>query len=254
MDNTRELDDDTPQHPSPPNVMSKSTNLSPSETKLTDSGSHRPTSGPTLQGRPSYVTMTRNALSDERLDSATGANPAAASGQSSRRRETRPTDNPAATAISEAASGGRQPKTERRDASRFDIELDARSRVGQQVRLRISAALLLLVILTSGPPLQPPSDVGNTQSIALQPISSSRPSDISASKEARAAQRDDVTNPGPILSASSTMRVTSQLRPVTSPPSSLNVLPSRELQETDNIRLGPPRPEETRERYESPFP
>ena len=100
-------------------------------TRSTDSGSHRPIAGPTLQGRPSYATMARNALSDERLDSAAGANPAVSPGQSSRRREPRPTDNPPEMAVSGATSGGRQPITERRDASQFDIELDARSRVGQ---------------------------------------------------------------------------------------------------------------------------
>jgi hypothetical protein len=53
MGSTRRLDDDTPRPPSPPDVMSKSTNISQSKTKLTDSGSHRATSGPTPQGRPS---------------------------------------------------------------------------------------------------------------------------------------------------------------------------------------------------------
>ena len=101
----------------------------------TNSGTHRPTGGPTLQGRPSYATIARNALSDERLDGAAGANPdGVASGQSSRRREPRPTDNPPATAISGETSGGRQAITERVDASQFDFDLDARSGVGQVSR------------------------------------------------------------------------------------------------------------------------
>ena len=47
--------------PSPPEVMSKSMNISQSETKLTDSGSQA-ASGPTLQGKPSYVSTVRNGL------------------------------------------------------------------------------------------------------------------------------------------------------------------------------------------------
>ncbi|KAF8476359.1 hypothetical protein DFH94DRAFT_758739 [Russula ochroleuca] len=53
MESTRGQDDDTPQPPSPPDVMSKSTNIFQSRTKLTDFGSHRVTNGPTPQGRPS---------------------------------------------------------------------------------------------------------------------------------------------------------------------------------------------------------
>ena len=118
MDNTvsgsRRQDNDTPQSPSPSNVMSKSTNISQSE-------SHRATTGPTLQAKPSYAAMARKALSDERLDSAAGASPGAAS----RRREPRPTDNQT-TAHQAAASRGRQATTEQ-----FDVELDARSRAGK---------------------------------------------------------------------------------------------------------------------------
>jgi hypothetical protein len=113
---TRRQDGDTQQSPSPPNVMSKSTNIS-------QSGSHQATTGPTLQGRPSYATMatSRKALSDEHLDSAAGASSAAAS----RRSEPRPTDNQT-TVHPAAASRGRQPTTEQ-----FDVELDARSRAGK---------------------------------------------------------------------------------------------------------------------------
>src|SRR6266852_1130548 len=116
MDNsgTRRQDDDTPQFPSPPNVMSKSTNVS-------QSGTHRATTGPALQARPSYATMSRKALSDKRLDAAAGGSPGAVS----RRREARPTDNQT-TAHPAAASRGRQATTEQ-----FDVELDARSRAGK---------------------------------------------------------------------------------------------------------------------------
>jgi hypothetical protein len=117
---TRRQDGDTQQSPSPPNVMSKSTNIS-------QSGSHR--AGPPLQGRPSYATMARKALSDERLDSAAGASPGAAS----RRSEPRATDNQT-TAHPAAASRGHQPTTEQ-----FDVELDARSRAGK-VRNPIAAS------------------------------------------------------------------------------------------------------------------
>lgn len=47
MDRLDVVDDDTPQPPSPTHVMSKSTNISQSKIELTDSGSHRATSGPT---------------------------------------------------------------------------------------------------------------------------------------------------------------------------------------------------------------
>ena len=118
MDNpasgTRRRDDDTQLPPSPPNVMSKSPNISQSE-------SHQATTGPTLQGRPSYPTMgtSRKALLDERLESAAGASSATAS-----RRESPPTDNQ--TAHSAAASRGRQTTTEQ-----FDVGLGARSRAGK---------------------------------------------------------------------------------------------------------------------------
>jgi hypothetical protein len=59
MGSTRGPYNDTP---SPPEVMSKSTNISQSETKLTDSGSHA-TSGPTRQGELSYVSTAGDDLS-----------------------------------------------------------------------------------------------------------------------------------------------------------------------------------------------
>jgi hypothetical protein len=185
---TRRPDDDIPLPPPPTDILSKSTNI------LTDSGSHRPISGSALQGRLPFVTMAINALS-EHLDSDAGANPAAASGQLSRWRAPRPTDN-RISAIPGAASRGFQAIKERRDTNRFDIELDARSRAGQ-VSPRIGI-VLLFVILNSAPPLQSP-DANSTQSASVHPISNS--SNISVSKESRAAQREGVTNPGPILSA-----------------------------------------------------
>jgi hypothetical protein len=60
MGSTRGPYNDTP---SPPEVMSKSTNISQTaETKLTDSGSHA-TSGPTRQGELSYVSTAGDDLS-----------------------------------------------------------------------------------------------------------------------------------------------------------------------------------------------
>jgi hypothetical protein len=122
-------DNDTTKS-SPPDVISKSTNISQNKTKSADSSSRQVTSGPALQGRPSYAAIARGERSDKRLNSAPGANPAAASSQQSRRRGPRPTDNQT-TAIPGETLRGRQAITERRDANQFDIELDARSRAGQ---------------------------------------------------------------------------------------------------------------------------
>ena len=78
MDNTvtgtRRQDDDTPHYPSPLNVISKSTSIS-------QSGSHRATTGPTPQVSSSYATMDMKTLSDERLNGAAGASPAVMSEQ-----------------------------------------------------------------------------------------------------------------------------------------------------------------------------
>ena len=246
MDRTRAVYDDTPQTPSPPNVPSKSTNIPPSMTKSADSGSRRPASGPTPQKRLSYAEMAKKGLSNERLNGAAGANPAVAPGQSSRR-VTRPTGNPPATAVSGATSRGRQPIAERRDTNQFDNELGQRSRGGRQVSPTLAQYFCSLVILTSGPPLQPSSDTDDTQNAPVHPTSSSKPSDISASKQARTAQRDGVTNSAPVLSASS-MRVRRST-------SFRDASHSRASQETDsNIPSVPPRPEETKARYESSLP
>jgi hypothetical protein len=183
MDPTSGPDNDTTKTPSPPEVPSKSTDTSPSKTKLTDSGPHRATSGPTLQGRPSYASIARKALSAERLDSAAGASPATASSPPSRRREPRPTDS-RATAVPATVSRGRHATAQRKGISEFDVELDARSRARPPVSPRV---VLPLVILTNDRPLQPPADVDNTRNVVAPHISKS--SDISVSKEARAAQR-----------------------------------------------------------------
>ncbi|KAH9987958.1 hypothetical protein BJV77DRAFT_764715 [Russula vinacea] len=224
MDRTRAVSDDTPQAASPPNVPSKSTNTPPSMTKSADSESRRPASGPTPQKRLSYAEMAKKGLSNERLNGAAGANPAVAPGQSSRR-VTRPTGNPPATAVSGATSRSRQPIAERRDTNQFDNELGQRSRGGRQ----------------------PSSDTDDTQNAPVHPTSSSKPSDISASKQARTAQRDGVTNSAPVLSASS-MRVRRS-------PSFRDASHSRASQETgSNIPPVPPRTEEMREKYGIPIP
>ena len=178
-----------PQPPPQPDILSEVTNI------LTDSGSHRPTSGSAPQGRPPFVAKAINALSDEHLDSDAGASPVVALGQPSRWMEPRPTDNQI-SAILGAASRGFQAITERGDANQFDVELVARSRSGE-VSPHIGV-VLLFVILNS--PLQSP-DADSMQSASVHLISSSNLSDTPAPKEARAAQREGVTNPGPILSA-----------------------------------------------------
>ncbi len=229
---TRRRDDDTQQSLPPPNVMSKSTNIS-------RSGSYRASTGPTLQERPPHATMARTSLSDERIESAAGASPATPP----RRREPRPTGNQT-TAVPAAASRGHQTTT-----GQLDVGHDARSRAGQ-----VSPHVGISTFARHPhlrPLLQSPPDVDNTQSVAVYPISSSPLSTISASKAARAAEREVVTSPGPILSATS-MQLTSQLHPVTNAPPIRNML-TRALQGNgSNISLAAPVPEEKREWNESP--
>ena len=154
MDPTCEPNNDTTKTPSPPEVMSKDTNISSSKNKLTDSGPHLATSGPTLQRRPSYTTIARKGLPDERLDSAAGASPAAASSPSSRRREPHPADS-RSTAIPATVSSDHHATAPRRDISEFDVGREAQSRARSQVTPRV---VLLFVILANDPPLQPPAD------------------------------------------------------------------------------------------------
>jgi hypothetical protein len=131
MDPSSGRDKDTTKSPSPPDVMSNSTNiLSQSRTKLTDSGSRPANSRPTLQERPYYATIARKAVSNEHIDSAAGASPGAASNRQSRTREARPAGN-RSTAVPAAVSRDRQAATLRRDISELDAELDAQSRPGQ---------------------------------------------------------------------------------------------------------------------------
>jgi hypothetical protein len=144
MDPTSGLDNDNTKTSSPPDALSNSTNTSQSKTKLTDSGSHLATSGPTLQGRSSYATI-RKTISNERLDSAASASAGTASSRPSRTREARPTDDQP-TAVPAAVSRGRQAVTQRGDISKFDVEVNAQSRAGQ-----VSVAVLFLVILTNDP-------------------------------------------------------------------------------------------------------
>lgn len=107
------------------------------------------------------------------------------------------------------------------------------------------------MILTGGPPLQPPLDADNTQHASAYIISSSRSSSISASKETRAAQREGITNSGTTASASS-MQLPVHL--VTNSPPSRNALPRalRENRGNTALPVVAPGPEESRKRHESP--
>jgi hypothetical protein len=105
------------------------------------------------------------------------------------------------------------------------------------------------VILISGPPLQLPLDADNTQHASAHIISSSKSSSISASKETRAAQREGITNSGTTASASS-MQLPVHL--VTNSPRSRNALPRALRENSSNISLLAPGPEESRKRNESP--
>lgn len=143
MDPTSGRDNDTAKSPSPPNVMSKTTPQS--KTKLTDSGSRQATSGPISQGRLSYAAIARKAASNERPDGAAGASPGAASRQSSRTRNTHPTDNQSTAVVSR----DRQAAALRGDTSRFGVEVDAQSRASQvssQLPARVAMALPLVII------------------------------------------------------------------------------------------------------------
>jgi hypothetical protein len=88
--------------------------------------------------------------------------------------------------------------------------------------------VLPLVNLTSGPPLQSSTSAGCTQNVAAHPISSYN---LSALKEGRAAQREGVTSPGPILSTSS-MKLATRTRTQLTPLPSQDVQPSRASQGT----------------------
>jgi hypothetical protein len=189
MDATSGHDNDTTKSPSPPDVMSNSTNISSqSRTKLTDLGSRQATSRPTVQGRPSYAAIARKAISNERLDSAASDSPGSASSRQPQTKEARPADI-RSTSIPAAVPRDRQATAQRRDISELDVKHDAQSRAGQ-VSPRI-AVVFQLVILTNDP-LQPPANADNTRNVA-HPTSSPMAPDISTSKEAHAAKREGVS-------------------------------------------------------------
>ncbi|KAF8476411.1 hypothetical protein DFH94DRAFT_759052 [Russula ochroleuca] len=166
MDATSGHDNDTTKSPSPPDVMSNSTNISSqSRTKLTDLGSRQATSRPTVQGRPSYAAIARKAISNERLDSAASDSPGSASSRQPQTKEARPADI-RSTSIPAAVPRDRQATAQRRDISELDVKHDAQSRAGQ-----------------------PPANADNTRNVA-HPTSSPMAPDISTSKEAHAAKRE----------------------------------------------------------------
>ena len=150
MNTATGLDNDTTKSFSPPDALSKSTNMPRSTTNLTDLGSHQAASGPTLYGRSSYATIDRKTISNERLDGATGASPGAAPSRPSRTKESRPADHQS-TAVSATVSMDHQGTAQRIDSSQFGVEADARSRAGQ-VSPRV-AIVLPPIVLTDDRPL-----------------------------------------------------------------------------------------------------
>ena len=136
MDSTSGPDNDTTKSSSSPDFLSKSTNMSQSKFKLADSGSHQATSGPTLQGRLSYASIARKAVSNERLGS---VSPGAASSRPSQTRVARPADNQS-TVVPAAVSMDRQATARSGDISKFDVEVHTQSRAGQ-VSPRVSVVL-----------------------------------------------------------------------------------------------------------------
>lgn len=139
MDSTSGPDDDktrSTKSPSSSDILSKSTNMSQNKTKLADSGSHQATSGPALQGRLSYASIARKAVSNERLG---GASPGASLSRPSQTREVRPADNQS-TVVPAADLMGHQATARRGDISKSDIEVHTQFRAGQ-VSLRVSVVL-----------------------------------------------------------------------------------------------------------------
>lgn len=129
MDLTSGLDGDTTNYPLPPSVVSKSSNMSECETKMTDSRSHQATSGPTLRGRPPYATISGKEAPTER-GNVVSAGPGAASSQPSRTRITQHADNQSA-AVPAAVSGGSQATAQLGDISRFGVDVNAHSQTNQ---------------------------------------------------------------------------------------------------------------------------
>jgi hypothetical protein len=152
MDFTSGPDNDTTKSPTSPDVLSKSTKMSQSKSKLADSGSHQATSGPTLQGRSSYAPIARKAVSNEPLGS---ASPGAALSRPSQTRAARHADNQS-TVDPAGVSMDRQATARRANISKFDVEVHTQSRAGQvsprvsvvlQLRLRSSPMTLYYSIL-----------------------------------------------------------------------------------------------------------
>jgi hypothetical protein len=145
MDDTNGPDNDTTRSPSPPDVMSKSTNISQSKTKSTNSGPRQASGAQTFQGRPSYAAMATKALSSEHLDSAAKASPGAASSRPLRTREDRPADN-RLTAVPAAVLRDRQGTAHHGDISGFGVGVGAQSRTGQ-----VSPRVVVVLHLWSSP-------------------------------------------------------------------------------------------------------
>ena len=195
MDATSGRDNYTIKSPSPPDVMSNAMNISSqSRTKLTNPGSHQATGRPTSQGKLSYATAGKKAVSDERLDSAASPSPGAASIPPSRTKGARPADN-RPTIVPAEVSTDHQATAQRRDISELDVKHDAQSQTGQVSSLvAVTSAAVPLVILTDDSLPQPPADdADDTRNVVVQPISSSMAHDISTSEEARATRREGVS-------------------------------------------------------------
>jgi len=116
----------------PSDITPQSRYTSQNNNELMDAGSHRalPTSGSSLDRRPSFADFMRNALPGDPFDAPIGARPTAASGQVSRMREPRPAEN-RTTTVPAAASSSHQTTAGRNDTNEHDIELETRSRGGQ---------------------------------------------------------------------------------------------------------------------------
>jgi hypothetical protein len=227
--------------------MSTPTGVSHNRNESTNPSSHRATSGPTMQARPSYSANAKRALSDELLDGAAGTNPA--SSQRSQYKEARPADNQTAV-VPMAPSRGRETPTTagRRDMSEPDVELDTPSRRDQVRPVGVVFAPVVLILL------QPAAGADNPQRATAHPLSPSKSSGVPAPGEPRAAQNERITTPGPI-SSSLSKKLHTQPRPSAIPPSSGTVLPTQTLQETNgNTSLRIPTTEGPEKRKQSPLP
>jgi hypothetical protein len=118
-----------------PDLMSKTTKISQSKTKLTGSESHRAMmfNGILFRMLLSYASFASMLLLDEHLNSAAGASPAAAvSSQPTRVKELPPVSKRTTSLPAPAtAPRGSEATAPCRDTSDFDIELEGRPRTGQ---------------------------------------------------------------------------------------------------------------------------